>query len=973
MHRLLFIFLLSIICPLVSAQLPLVRNITTLESHSGTQNWAIDQGNDARMYFANNQGLLVFDGGQWKILPTSNNTVARSVYFDSSNNRLYMGCSDDFGYYVGNHYTSLSATLTPNQRPKGEIWNILPMRQGIVFISKDCLYLYQPNGKICSFSIPYRAFRAGKIGNDVLIPTQQAVYRFDGNRLQRLSGFEALKDKPCCAVLPLGRNMLFVTETDGLYLYDGHQLTPYEMDISPFLKQARVYCAATKGDVMAFGTVKNGLVVKRLGAASGAIYANSMSGLLNNTILSLKIDMDNNVWLGLDNGIAYVELNSPFLNLLGINNNVGTGYVAQVMGSQLYLGTNQGLFVMPTAQALYANPSLPSVKPTTVQGLTGQIWNLRLIGNTLLCAADMGTFSVHGEQAVKVNGLIGTWDFVPLPNHPGYALSCDYNGFFILKVADGTATLSHRLKDMPGLSTMFLVDNDASVWVSYWREGVRHFRLSSDLKHVTHSEYFRKGHELPMNDVNNICQIRGKVYISTVEGFKRYNAHTHRLESVAWLDRLFPPTSESYRIQEMPNGNLWVFNQGYVALAHPDGKGYRVQHISNGNLTNRLQNSFGHVSMLDEHHSLLNYDNGFFVTNDQYVAHPIAKKLFVRSLWSIVGQHDSLLYMYTGASHPSQTITVPHALRSVRIEFVLPEYSNENAVEYQCMLEGYAHEWSQPQTATYKEYTQLHSGTYTFRVKAHNLCTGQNTETSIQIRVLPAWYETWWAITLYILLTIAAIRGIVKWLQYRTERKMRRIQRRKERQLKEQRARLQIEKAEKEKEVAELRSQQLETELKHKASELASSTTNLIRKNDLLQGLDEHMEAISRSVKAQESAAKITKIVNDARHDIKMSRTEDDNWDTFAENFNIVYDNYIQKLVARFPLLKKNDLKLCAYLKMGLSSKEMASLLNTSTRSIETARYRLRKKLDLDSGASLTHFLQQIDMQTDDEEGNKNQ
>ena len=133
------------------------------------------------------------------------------------------------------------------------------------------------------------------------------------------------------------------------------------------------------------------------------------------------------------------------------------------------------------------------------------------------------------------------------------------------------------------------------------------------------------------------------------------------------------------------------------------------------------------------------------------------------------------------------------------------------------------------------------------------------------------------------------------------------------------------------------------------------------------------MEAISRSVKAQEPAAKISKIVNDARHDIKMSRTEDDNWDTFAENFNIVYDNYIQKLVTRFPLLKKNDLKLCAYLKMGLSSKEMASLLNTSTRSIETARYRLRKKLDLDSGASLTHFLQQIDLQEDGEDKHADQ
>ena len=66
------------------------------------------------------------------------------------------------------------------------------------------------------------------------------------------------------------------------------------------------------------------------------------------------------------------------------------------------------------------------------------------------------------------------------------------------------------------------------------------------------------------------------------------------------------------------------------------------------------------------------------------------------------------------------------------------------------------------------------------------------------------------------------------------------------------------------------------------------------------------------------------------------------------------------KLTGAFPLLKKSDRKLCAYLKMGLSSKEMASLLNMSVRSIETARYRLRKKLGLEQGDNLTDFIQKF-------------
>ena len=78
-------------------------------------------------------------------------------------------------------------------------------------------------------------------------------------------------------------------------------------------------------------------------------------------------------------------------------------------------------------------------------------------------------------------------------------------------------------------------------------------------------------------------------------------------------------------------------------------------------------------------------------------------------------------------------------------------------------------------------------------------------------------------------------------------------------------------------------------------------------------------------------------------------------------NFNLVYDNYMKRLTARFPDLKMNDRKLCAYLRMGLSSKEMASLLNTSVRSIETARYRLRKKLGMEQGDNLAEFIQSFE------------
>ena len=211
------------------------------------------------------------------------------------------------------------------------------------------------------------------------------------------------------------------------------------------------------------------------------------------------------------------------------------------------------------------------------------------------------------------------------------------------------------------------------------------------------------------------------------------------------------------------------------------------------------------------------------------------------------------------------------------------------------------------------------------------------------------------------MLLIVAIYYAYKYLRRRADRELRRERREQERQLREQQAEFQIKEEKRRKELAELRNNQLEVELKHKSSELADSIMNLVRKNDMIQEIDALMEELSDTVKHEDRKSIVTKKISDIRRGIHMNINVDDNWEKFIENFNMVYDNFMKELTSRYPDLKKNDLKLCAYLRMGLSSKEMASLLNTSVRSIETARYRLRHKLNLDQGDNLTSFIQSFD------------
>jgi DNA-binding CsgD family transcriptional regulator len=424
------------------------------------------------------------------------------------------------------------------------------------------------------------------------------------------------------------------------------------------------------------------------------------------------------------------------------------------------------------------------------------------------------------------------------------------------------------------------------------------------------------------------------------------------------MNDIFKKYDGSLKLYETPRHDIWAMRGDYVAIAHRHGNRYDVDSTSYKSVINRLQMGMGDIGFADDDHTLFNYDKGFYLVKNTYGNNVTDEKLTIRLITS-TNDSDSIVY---SALLPSkqQSIEIPHSLNSIRIEFVQPEYLRENAMEYSCYLEGADKHWSQRQSLTSKEYTHLSHGTYTFHVRSYNGISGKSQETEMEITILPAWYETTYMMLLYFILVLIALRYAIKHLKRRVEKRILAMREEEERKNKVQEAQRLIEKERNERELAEMKTKQLHIELKHKSSELADTTMNLIHKNDLLQSLDEDMNDLLESLKSEEDTLKIAQKIQNIRKVLNKNMNEGDNWDTFERNFNLVYDGFIDELTRRFPTLTIIDRKLCAYLRMGLSSKEIASLLNTSTRSIETVRYRLRKKLDLDGGENIITFLTSI-------------
>lgn len=942
-----------------SAQIPTLRNFSPIEYNGGTQNWQIGEIRDNLMAFANNHGLIVFDGENWQIHPVANYTSVRSLAFDAKKLCVYAGASDEFGYFDINtatfnvEYHSLSKLLPANMRMFGEIWKIHLLPSGeVLFQGRAHLFSLRQGNKLITLKTAGAIDNSALVGDRVYVSTKTGIYIYHGGKLSPLPGTGNLTGKRVSGVVQYNGKVMFVTMSDGLFIYDGHTATPFELDISPLLKDNNVFCAAAGKRYIGFGTIKNGLIVKDLQTGSN-YYVNTNTGLQNNTVLSMSFDSLDNIWLGLDMGLSYVMLESSYGNLLGANNTIGTGYTSAISGNQLYMGTNQGLFSIPFP---LQNSILPP-KAQTVEGVVGQIWSLQNIDGTLLCGANDGAYVVGAGTVRRIDGLVGTWGFRKLNDHPGYLLTCDYDGLAVLKQEGGSITLHSRLANFHEASGNFEQDSDGSIWLSHWHKGVWHFRLSDDMTRVENLEYYHNGAGLVVDDNNLVCKIDGRVYVSSVDGFHQYDERNRKLKHCDWMNNLFNTYGEALHVTQAPDGMIIAYKADYLAVAERQHNGkYQSRQVGYGNMVQQMQMGLGNIGFLENRQIVLNSNNGFFVMRPQKKDAAKTNHVMVRRIYS-TNTGDTLVYLRC-PELVKEEVVLPHSLNSIRIEYVMPEYRGEKGVLYSCYLEGYEKEMSTMSHSSSKEYTKLEKGKYIFHVKARNLVDGTESESQIVIRILPAWYETWWAYLLYIILAVTGIWALLRYMNLRAEKELTKVKKEKERQMKEQQMEFHLAEEKKEKELAKLRSKQLEVELKHKSSELSDSAMNLVRKNDMLQAIDQNMEQLSESVRREETKARLVKKIGDIRKEIKMHMNDDDNWNKFEENFNLVYDNFSQKIMEAFPQLKKSDLKLCVYLRMGLSSKEMASLLNTSVRSIETARYRLRKKLDIDTGSNLTDFIQ---------------
>lgn len=935
--------------------LPEVVNYTKSLYKGGLQNWDIKQDRNGIIYIANNEGMLSFDGHNWNLYPLPNKTIVRSLAI-GPDNHIYAGGQDELGYFTPTkngqlQFISLTNLLKPGEKLFGDIWDIIPQGQTIFFRSEDYIFSYN-QGSILSIKAPGKWVFMGTANGQVYAQDiKSGLLVFKNNTWQPVTKNNQLPFADFITgihALPTGTSLL-ATLKNGLLMLNSNGIRQLPTTNNQLFADARIYATATiDANRIALATSNRGVFI--IDSTGHIIQSFSKTEQLqNNNVLSIFSDRQSNLWLGLDNGIDFIAYNSAIKHIKPLLQEA-SGYAMLIQGKQLFAGTSSGLFSVPLQDV--EDLSFSKGTFTTVNNTKGQVWNLSEVNNSILMGHHEGAFTIENNNATAISTEPGFWNFVPLsPVFPSPRIAAgNYKGIRFFDYNGNQFKAAATINGFDESSRYVTLDKNKQLWISHPFHGV--FRIQTqNNSNIIVSYTDKKG--LPSVLNNHVFTIKNEIVAGTEKGVYIYNSVKDIFEPSAFYNKLLGTQSIRY-LKEDKNGNVWFIHEKTLGVIDFSQQQPRVIYLPE--LKTKMLSGFELIYPMDEQNIFLGAGQGFYHINyNKYKRTLPSLSVRIRKV-TITQQRDSILFggyfsavNDTGLQSREQVKALNYKWANIQFDYASPVFGAQNNLEYSYRLTGFTKEWSEWSSRTEKEYTNLSAGTYTFEVKVRNSLGNESAPAVYTFKILSPWYAAWWAKLFYALLLI-----ILFYLLYRWQLK-KFIEQQEKFEAEQQKLKYihELERSKTESELVALRNEKLEAEINFKNSEVASAAMHLVKKGELLTRIKADLTQMMKRIDNEQAASEIKKMIKSLSEDEHI----DEEWENFTKHFDKVNSDFVVRIKQVHPNLTGNELKLCTYLRMNLSTKEIAQLMNISVRGVEISRYRLRKKLGIASEVNLFDYL----------------
>jgi ligand-binding sensor domain-containing protein/DNA-binding CsgD family transcriptional regulator len=903
------VFILLSFLPLHAQELlPFTENFTKAEYNGDNQVWNLAQGSDNAMYFANNHYLLRYNGVVWEKYSLPNKTIIRSIFVDAD--RVYCGSYKEFGYWqrvAGRmKYFSLSGgkRLFEGISDNEEIWKVFAYKGEIYFQSFNELFILG-NGKIRKLRLPSQISYCYVINGEVYAASvRDGILRMDQNKFVPVISPDALKNNVIHHIEQIGNTLYAFTKNNGIFIHDAQGVKPWNHPLNDVLKDQVIITGKFIGnDKMAIGTALSGLYIVNLGDGSWQ-NINRQNAIKNNAVLSIATDKENDLWLGLDNGIAHVEINSPVTVFLDNSGILGSVYALSPFETGYLLATNHGLF-----------KSLDG-KITVVPDSQGQVWDIFRNGNQFIIGHNDGTYNFDGQTFKNANPVNGGWQFIESQfdsvyfqaNYSGIAVYADKSDLSKYKTLSGlTKPIRKISQDMPG--ELWAADNYRSLYrICYDKDFT-----TTKIENVSQNSGIANDYGV------KIFGWKGKSLFLIANRWYVYDRHAGKLVVEKSFNRLFANISD---IIPVNGNNFMVVKNGLLYLITESRGAFIWRLIPEKYYQGKL--IFENIKVsVDGNRLLVNLDDGFLSLqlNKSDLTIPKVKIEAFRG-YDLINSEVKIKY--------NEPITI-HAV---------PDYYGFGRPDllYRRNDEG--------------AFIRLKSGSVTLS----NLDSGAQ-EVAVyfndghklvkiaqyRFKVGYPWYFSFGMIVLYVLVIALICLLYYRWnnLRYKQKLALREEEMRHQRDLMAMENELRIQEYEK---------HILELEIQSKSTEVAGKSFSIAKQGEVMDNIR----------KILDNESDVNKLKTGIKRAIRTNTIEKHEWEAFETNMKQIHSEFVTRLLARHPDLSAKDIRLAIYLRMNLSSKEIAPLMNISFRGVELHRYRLRRKLELAQEVGLSKYMTDI-------------
>jgi diguanylate cyclase (GGDEF)-like protein len=808
---------------------PFIRNFDSKMYKAHSQNWVALQDRRGVMYFGNSDGILEYDGQRWQNIVVSGAATVRSLAM-ATDGTIFYGSVGDFGYLSVSETgkvvaVSLKHLVAKDETVFNDVWQIENTNQGIIFLTRSRLFRFH-DGKVTAIAGKFAPSQATVL-NGILFyaDSEKGISFLDGDKVVPIPQLAGVYDTKRVVMAAAGKHEILVGRISGDFrllnlapLWDPAsqryqvsrstdnliQAFPTELDTR--LNESRMYLyklIALNGDSFAISTIKAGVVVfDRQGKVQRAFNKNS--GLMDNTVAGIMLDRSNNLWAATNSGISHIELSVP-QSIFGAKNGLG----GVMLASTFY----QGRFYVSTFQDLYYQTpftydiknDVPQFSP--MRESTSEIWQFMEVSGDLMAASGRGLYRIKDDSALKIPDSSGNAYCLGVsPLWPDHIFVGLMGGVEVFKREAGIWKLVGRMDGVKDNIRRITTDTSGQLWLNTEVQGI--LRAQFNGEKATQVETHRLGlaHGILNLTASHTTLVDGNLYLLTPKGLRR--ANIAKWQTGASDATQFVPeprfgaqfSDGSHEVNELMADQLGGYfiktSQGVFQLkskkqaASGIAAGASVTAATAESSYEIVGGAFRGLEIPDDSFYIHPQGGVWFPGENLIRVEVNAKKDYQQNFEVLIrkvsssgkhnlfeGTHVEPGKMIAGTATVFKTsqnkeaiLKLPYDQNALVFEFAAAFYEKTNATRFQYQLEGFDKAWSEWDSASAKEYTNVPEGKYRFRVRAQNVYGTEGQEAIYAFEILPPWFRTWWAYLIWISGVLLSLLGIVHFYTLRLKR-----------------------------------------------------------------------------------------------------------------------------------------------------------------------------------------------------------